>query len=432
MTLFTPFKILSLSLLLRLSLLLYGLFQDAHSPLPYTDVDYYVFTDAARFVAHSASPYARATYRYTPLLAYILHPTTWSPQYMWFSFGKVLFAASDIVAGWLIYLILSVHWKQKENMRALKFASVWLLNPFVATISTRGSSEGLLGVMVIGLLYAILRQQVVFGGVLLGLGVHFKIYPVIYAPALVLYLSSAPQPSPSTSSPFAYLYQQAIGILNRANIILTLTSLTTFTILTLAMYHLEGWDFIQHTYLHHLTRSDHRHNFSAYNTLLHLSSAYPALGSSSFPPFERLAFLPQIILSAILIPLALAKRDIASCMLTQTYAFVGFNKVVTSQYFVWYLVLLPLYLPESSFLRRPRLGLLALALWVGSQAVWLQQGYQLEFLGSPTFWPGLWGSGVGFLAVNCWILGVMIQDIRIGRGEEEQAKTDGAKKLKAL
>lgn len=431
MTLFTPFKILALSLLLRLSLLLYGLFQDVHSPLPYTDVDYYVFTDAARFVAHSASPYARATYRYTPLLAYILLPTTWSPQTLWFSFGKMLFAASDIVAGWLIYLILSVQWQGTENKRALKFASVWLLNPFVATISTRGSSEGLLGVMMIGLLYAILRQQVVFGGILLGIGVHFKIYPVIYAPALVLYLSSAPPSSSSTSSPLVRLYQQANGMPNRANVILTLTSLTTFTLLTLTMYYLEGWDFIQDTYLHHLTRSDHRHNFSAYNTLLHLSSAYPASGSSSFPPFERLAFAPQLLLSAILIPLALAKRNIASCMLTQTYAFVGFNKVVTSQYFVWYLVLLPLYLPQSSFLRRPRLGTLALALWVGTQAGWLQQGYRLEFLGSPTFWPGLWGSGVGFLGVNCWILGVMIQDIRTEKWEEDGTKADGAKKVKA-
>jgi len=97
-------------------------------------------------------------------------------------------------------------------------------------------------------------------------------------------------------------------------------------------------------------------------------------------------------------------------MLAQTFAFVTFNKVCTSQYFLWYMVLLPLYLPRSTFLKNPKLGITAAVLWVAAQAVWLQQGYELEFLGKSSFLPGLWLASLGFFGVNCWILGIIVGD----------------------
>jgi phosphatidylinositol glycan class M len=76
------------------------------------------------------------------------------------------------------------------------------------------------------------------------------------------------------------------------------------------------------------------------------------------------------------------------------------------------MVLLPLYLPRSSFLQSPRLGVTALTLWVVAQGLWLQQGYGLEFLGRSVFVPGLWAASLGFFGVNCWILGMIISDVR--------------------
>ena len=96
--------------------------------------------------------------------------------------------------------------------------------------------------------------------------------------------------------------------------------------LTLNSY---GSDFLVHTYFHHVTRIDHRHNFSPYNILLYLNSANPP-GSSSLHT-ESLAFLPQLLLSCVLIPLAIAKKNLATSMMAQTFAFVTFNKVCTSQ-----------------------------------------------------------------------------------------------------
>ena len=45
-------NIILLSALIRLVLILYSEWHDAHSVVKYTDVDYRVFTDAARFLLH--------------------------------------------------------------------------------------------------------------------------------------------------------------------------------------------------------------------------------------------------------------------------------------------------------------------------------------------------------------------------------------------
>ncbi len=177
------------------------------------------------------------------------------------------------------------------------------------------------------------------------------------------------------------------------------------------MFILHGTPFMQHTYLHHLTRIDHRHNFSPYNTLLYLSSAKTS-GSTHLSSlrFESLAFIPQLVLSTVLIPISISKSSLPRAMLAQTFAFVTFNKVCTSQYFLWYLIFLPIYLPSSVLIRNPALGLSVLGGWVAGQALWLWQGYNLEMLGQSTFVPGLWLSSLLFFAVNCWILGVIVSD----------------------
>ena len=59
--------ILTISTLLRVSLILYSEWHDAHSVVKYTDVDYRVFSDAARFVLRpSPENYAEG-----PLAGYV-------------------------------------------------------------------------------------------------------------------------------------------------------------------------------------------------------------------------------------------------------------------------------------------------------------------------------------------------------------------------
>ena len=83
---------------LRLGLVFWSVYQDAHFDVKYTDIDYFVYTDAARHVVNGGSPYERATYRYPPILAVILTPNVLLHE----AFGKIIFSCLDIAVGVLI------------------------------------------------------------------------------------------------------------------------------------------------------------------------------------------------------------------------------------------------------------------------------------------------------------------------------------------
>lgn len=83
-------SLLLFSSLIRLVLIFYGEWQDTHMEVRYTDVDYIVFSDAASLVASGRSPYERSTYRYSPLLAFLLLPNSILHP----SWGKFIFSAS--------------------------------------------------------------------------------------------------------------------------------------------------------------------------------------------------------------------------------------------------------------------------------------------------------------------------------------------------
>ena len=203
-------------------------------------------------------------------------------------------------------------------------------------ISTRGNAEGLLGFMTSLIILLVQRGKPLQTGLLLGFAVHFKIYPFIYAPTILLALDSqydhlvfprsevkaygSHQPSTHTGGLLQYL--------NKSRILFSIGAAIGFLASTAWMYHLYGQEFIHHTYLHHFSRLDHRHNFSPYHLTLYLSSAIKEQGGVSI---TSLAFIPQLVLAGGLVPLALIGKDLATTMFAQTFAFVAFNKVCTSQ-----------------------------------------------------------------------------------------------------
>lgn len=96
------------------------------------------------------------------------------------------------------------------------------------------------------------------------------------------------------------------------------------------------------------------------------------------------------------------RENLAFAWFVQTFVFVVFNKVCTSQYFLWYLLLLPLLLPRLYI--APKWAVAYLGVWVGTQALWLAEAYKLEFVGEDVFY-GLWVRGLIYVVGNCWVLG---------------------------
>jgi GPI mannosyltransferase 1 subunit M len=135
------------------------------------------------------------------LLALVLTPNEWLHP----SFGKYLFAACDILNGFLIYKLLvsvvlpyvpandksskefetpssvqNVTSSRSFTSLATLYTSLHLLNPLVFTISTRGSSESILTSLVLLTLYSALQDRWDLAAILLGVSTHWKVFPVIY------------------------------------------------------------------------------------------------------------------------------------------------------------------------------------------------------------------------------------------------------------
>ncbi|KAF5358026.1 hypothetical protein D9756_001490 [Leucocoprinus leucothites] len=456
-------NVLFASIGLRIVLILYSEWHDARSLVKYTDVDYRVFTDAARFVLQPSQdnraqgplsqwlgydipigdPYTRHTYRYTPLLALLVTPNIFLHP----SFGKYIFAACDIINGLLIYNLLIHHilpttsnsptkTSKKKNStkststtvfmkaKATLYTAVHLLNPMVFSISTRGSSESVLSLFVLLTLHALMNERWTTAAVLLGLSTHWKIYPVIYGVSCICLISSL-SPYARRSGKMGWLK----ALVNPRTIKFAVVSALTFGVLGGFCYAVWGYPFLYETYLYHLHRLDHRHNFSPYFYLTYLT--YPSLDPSSDPfptnsqpSFQNIittilssrltSFLPQLILSlgtGFLSPRPksqakphthqLAKSHVPFIWFIQTSTFVLFNKVCTSQYFLWYLLLLPLLIPN---LHMSRLKVVAcIAMWAGVQGLWLSEAYKLEFLGQDVFL-SLWFRGLIYVLGNAWVL----------------------------
>ncbi|XP_057367364.1 GPI mannosyltransferase 1-like [Daphnia carinata] len=375
------YKACAAGLAVRLFLILWGHFQDKYLSVKYTDVDYIVFSDASRYVTQGQSPYLRPTYRYTPLLAWILTPNI----FLHSDFGKLLFSVIDLMNGLIIYGNVRSRF---SSPIAFKSLCLWLFNPITLIVSTRGNAESLIVLTVLMTLYFHDQCSYLASGFSLGLAVHLKLYPIIYS--LVFYTSICPSVT---------LFQSLKPNLGRVKLVVGFC--LSIVMASSVSYYFYGWPFLHETYLYHLTRQDVRHNFSPYFYLLYLHG-----GLDTATLVALASFLPQMLIVLVISWRYRSRADIALGLFVLTFGFVTFNKVVTSQYFLWYLSLLPLCLPELNFSNTKRIAMSSA--WLLSQGLWLLCAYRLEFLGHNVMLH-VWMASLLFFVVNVYIMTQVLQ-----------------------
>lgn len=335
-------------------------------------------------------------------------------------YGKILFSLFDILTSYLIYSLCLI---ESAGNKALsrRCSYLWIYNPLPIVICSRGSSESIILSLVLATLFLAKKKATGLAGIVYGFSgtfitirmiswmnsnlylffstVHFKLYPIAYC--LPLYLCTT-QGLDTAKLKHLPLWKNILSITSH-RIRLVVGSVLGFFIPTLICYYYYGDEFLQESYYYHLTRKDIRHNFSTYFYMLYLNwNTAGILGTI----LSILTFAPQVILLITAAVLFRNAGDLCFTIFVQTYCFVIFNKVCTSQYFLWYLSLLPVVYCKLQI--KISNALILLFVWYFAQVAWLLPAFFLEFEGRNAFMY-VWLESIAFFCAN---VGILVQIIK--------------------
>lgn len=187
---------------------------------------------------------------------------------------------------------------------------------------------------------------------------------------------------------------------NKQRFVFIIFAFIGLSVPTLVAYLLYGQIYIDEAWLYHFHRQDLQHNFSPYFYFYHLVT-----DNFNRRLLSVFAFVPQL---ALIIYSAFyylfknkLKKDLFMSLFYQTVVFVTLNKVITAQYFEWYMCLFPLILPFFNFTLRS--WIVIFAIWTISILQWLLPAYLLEFRKWDCFhWVGC--SSIAFVLIHLSLL----------------------------
>lgn len=375
----------------------------------YTDIDYRIFLDAAKHVADGGSPYDRHTYRYTPFLAIIL---AYSHGY-----GRYIFCVADALCGWIIIRLRKDSRRRLDSsedgeslMANFQDSLYWMYNPLAINICTRGSAESFMVLLPVLVTVSLVQMKgtlpiwarAVLAGLFHGVAVHSKLYPIIYSLSFMAYFGSLESPSVASKDPLNLLKTWFWRLLSPSSVLFFVAFACSFAGLTFLGFSLYGRKALDEGLLYHLSRIDHRHNYSIFWYGIYLARYQTT--SSVMDVIGRVLLLPQVML-LVYTSLGIAPNDLCLALFCQTYLFVTLNKVITAQYFTWYLCLLPLCSQAFSLTIKVQRAIVVL---VASILFWLGNAYCLEMQGMSVH-RYVWLASMVYFAANINLLCSLLQ-----------------------
>lgn len=389
-----------LGLAIRVILLLVGFIMDNYTTVRLTDIDYQVVTDGARYVLQGKSPFERHTYRYPPFLAFLMLPNIFLNSY----FGKVVLIFGDCLVGVFIQKInakISLNY-QKAGLL------IWFFNPLTILNSPRGSCDVIVSLFLLGVLLLLKNRKFTSAAILYGFAIHFRIYPIIFCVGIYLYV----------------MKKHKAGIFNWASIKFGLISLASLLSIVAFFYLFYGNQFLYECYGYHLTRKDHRHNFSLNFMMIYLNfKGIDSLTSAA------LTMVPLVLILSISFKFY---KNLKIVMFLTSLVFVAFNKVVTAQYFVWYLQFLPVLtwqLFGQINSHQLKLSGVLYACWFMVCILWNNCAHRFEALGQDMFLYFHITNSVFFI-LNVMIVFTSIKNYQIFEAKKEEQKDE--KQVKKL
>lgn len=169
----------------------------ADQQLGVTDIDYKVYTDAI-MTPNCINPYlCHHTYRYSPLLSYLMVFNIPPIEYM----GKIFFALFDVLA-----MLGLANLIKPQHRRVI--VQLYSYNPLFIYLTVRGSCESISLALMFWTWFFIFgtngnailnnnspkninkennQTQKIIGYCLYGLWVHFRVYPIIFLPLIMIH-----------------------------------------------------------------------------------------------------------------------------------------------------------------------------------------------------------------------------------------------------